>query len=515
MKKLYLTTFTLLFINLTFAQDYDINSYDFRYQQYKGFILNPSFQNNGNNQFSNQDNPNNTTPSSFDNRTTINGKLDLWGNYFSTQNIESILRSTNISLNNNTNWNYEKGVSSSGGGNNYFDKQLINTLSLRYNQQTRHYNPDNSFKYRGKNANLTTGINWHNRDANSQTLNISNVKNQNIATVISASFGRGKGRLNNVSDVIASHFLLEDLRTKTGITYSNDQLEQVAYGITYLRNQRYLDFRFRTIDQLAMLDSTLANNGLKSKNDVAYFSTINDNLLYATNLERSSGKRWTYYYTPGIGLGGSRGKSQQNFSYYDNNINGIDTLNQYNLSYTSRQSLLSNFTIEYINTTQKSWKVQQSFSTALTFGTALSSNFTRDSTSESEFTEPIRRDKPANFNNDFSARLSATWSHLYQPNSRTYYIASITPALNFYDYRLSPDLIENWAYQQNRIASTINLNFDYYKWINQNLAFNVRANANLMPEQSNFSSGSQEFSVNKYGFNLNHSISAGLTYQLY
>jgi len=164
-------------------------------------------------------------------------------------------------------------------------------------------------------------------------------------------------------------------------------------------------------------------------------------------------------------LGGSRGKSQQNFSYYDNNINVIDTLNHYNLSYTSRQSLLSDFTIEYINTTQKSWKVQQSFSTALTFGTALSSNFARDSASESEFTEPIRRDKPVNFDNNFSARLSATWSHLYQPNSRTYYIASITPALNFSDHMLSSELLKNWAYQENRIASTINLNF----WPNRHL----------------------------------------------
>jgi len=246
MKKLYLTTFTLLFITLTFAQDYDINSYDFRFQQYKGFTLNPSFQNNGNNQFSNQDNPNNSTPESFANQTNVNGMLNLQGNYFITQNIESIQRSTNISLNNNTNWNYGRAVSSSGGGNNYYlDKRFRNNLSLGYNQQTRHYSSDNTFKYRGKNANLTTGINWNNSDANSQIFNISIAKNQNIATVISASFGRGKGRLNNVSDVIASHFLLEDLRTKTGITYSNDQLEQVAYGITYLRNQRYLDFRFR------------------------------------------------------------------------------------------------------------------------------------------------------------------------------------------------------------------------------------------------------------------------------
>jgi hypothetical protein len=275
MKKLYLTAFTLLFATLTFAQDYDINSYKFRYQKYKGFTLSPSFSNKGNHDFTTENNEN-LPDKSFANQNSFNGNLNLAATYFSTVNIEELQQSINTSGSNNISWSGGNQTESEGR-NNSNNGQFGNSLNFNYSNTTRHYKSDNTFKYRALRADLSSDVNWQKTNRNYSIEDIDIDKSQNARMTISASIGKGKGRVENVTDVIQAHFILEDLKTKKGVTYTNAQLERLAQGITFIRNQRYLDPRFRVIDQLSMLDSTLSTIGIAPEKDIKYFTSINDN----------------------------------------------------------------------------------------------------------------------------------------------------------------------------------------------------------------------------------------------
>ena len=67
-------------------------------------------------------------------------------------------------------------------------------------------------------------------------------------------------------------FILKDLQQKAGIgALTNAQVEAIGNGITTIRNTRFIDFRFRLIDQLKMLDSMVQANGVKSTKNLSLF----------------------------------------------------------------------------------------------------------------------------------------------------------------------------------------------------------------------------------------------------
>jgi hypothetical protein len=72
-----------------------------------------------------------------------------------------------------------------------------------------------------------------------------------------------------------------------------------------------------------MLDSAISSAGIASEKDMKYFATLNDNWLYGNNLGRPTGKRWSYYYTPGVELFGERTKDLRRLNFGDTIINNI------------------------------------------------------------------------------------------------------------------------------------------------------------------------------------------------
>lgn len=510
MKKLYLTALILLTLSsLTFAQDYNINSYKYRYQKFKGFTLNPTFGSYGNQEFNNEDNQN-TPNRDFVNRNSFSGNLNLQGSYFSTVNVETLQQSIRLNVGSRLNWSYTKNISSVNGLSNNRGSNIYNNLNTNYRKTTRHYYEANRFKYRELSGGFSSYVQRTTFGNTNILVNRQLDKLQNINANFNASFGRGNGRIDYVTDVVQAHFILEDLRTKKGINYTNDQLELVAQGITFIRNQRYLDFRFRTIDQLTMLDSFMNEAGIQSEKDIKYFTTLNDNWLYGTNLNRNSGKRWTYYYTPGITIFGEREKDLREQNYGD-----TIQYNSYEILYTNQQTLTSDFAIEYTHTKQKSWKVQQSFFTSFRIGAGLSAFHGRGTQNDSAFVIPERED----FNPRYEARpratVSATWQHLYQPNSRTFYIASISPQISTFDVRNNEVTGSEWTYFTNSITPRVLLNFNYYKWFNPQIALNLRAGAQVSHSRTNFPPNGPNKAYNFYETDISHSVTVGLTYQLY
>lgn len=137
MKKLYLTLITLLtFSSFTFAQDYDINSYKFRYQKFKGFTLNPTLGGYSIQEFNNEDNQN-TPKRDFVNRNTFNGNLDLRGSYFSNVNVETLQQGISLNVGSGLDWRYNKNISSVNGLTNNRRSNIYNNLNTDYSKTSR------------------------------------------------------------------------------------------------------------------------------------------------------------------------------------------------------------------------------------------------------------------------------------------------------------------------------------------------------------------------------------------
>jgi hypothetical protein len=93
--------------------------------------------------------------------------------------------------------------------------------------------------------------------------------------------GKGKGRLEYVSDAVSAIFLSKDLEKELGVSYSNEQISKIANSITQIRNQRYLDTRLGTKSQLKLLDTAIIEYSLNVHHTIDYFAILNDNWLYA------------------------------------------------------------------------------------------------------------------------------------------------------------------------------------------------------------------------------------------
>jgi hypothetical protein len=116
--------------------------------------------------------------------------------------------------------------------------------------------------------------------------------------------GVGKGRLENVQDAQMAMFIMNDLQ-KMGlldrVPDASTQYELAAL-ITDINNRRVFDDRKRLIYELTRIDSFLQSKQLITAPSIAYFTTVNDNWVFAFNPGRLSGTRIYAQLKPGISL---------------------------------------------------------------------------------------------------------------------------------------------------------------------------------------------------------------------
>ena len=144
MKNQLLFTFAFLFVcsTLTLAQDYDLNTYDFRYQKYRGLSLDFDLGNRGNqNFFSRQDTF--ARDSSFENSRRNSTLFNFNPRYFSFINTDALQRTVDASFQGDLNFERDKIVSTDGRALN---RVLDNDLSLSYSNTSRFYNGE-KFRY--------------------------------------------------------------------------------------------------------------------------------------------------------------------------------------------------------------------------------------------------------------------------------------------------------------------------------------------------------------------------------
>ncbi len=385
--------------------------------------------------------------------------------------------------------------------------------NLNYNASNRYYESNNNFKL----LNYGTGVQnfisrgKENGEFKNTTSNYDVLSKQNeINLNANLQLGFGKGRLEYVTDPIMAAFMLIDLQDKAGIgTLTNEQVENIGKGITAIRNTRFIDFRFRLIDQLEMLDSVLQANGVKSNKASRYFTTINDNWLYATQFGRFTGKRWTFYLDNRAFLGNDKTEFN-NKLIIGNHFKGRGF----------NRNIYNGFGINFDKSKQKSIYRQNTWGFNVNAGLQHNTNgtITEDSIGKSSFLKTETKNKPDAIN----ANIGVYYEYLWQPNTRTFFTARVNPNLNTIRSQNGIRRANLNNSFNNNLNYGLATDFRYFKFFTARLSAFVNAEINVTNNRNiNFI----EFGITPNpiltsknigtNFSFNHNFSAGITYVLF
>lgn len=445
------------------AQRYDLNSYNFRHQHYRGLAVDFRVSDQGDHtSFQYID----SSAQRTNDYTTFNNLLNLTINprYFSFSNTDNIQRVLKIEVSEqlgSQNNNSDRFV----GSTDLFS--FNNTASLLVNSENRFY-----YGSQFDLLNVSTQISHayfksvqQNSETNSQSsMNKSNTLDWNV------KIGKGRGRLEYISDAVSAMFLLQELQEAFGTIYTTEQTIALAESITAIRNQRYLDFRLGLKHQLQLLDTAITKEGIKVPHGIEYFTILNDNWQYAQQTMRQSGKRWTFY--------------MENYGNYGRNTNAntisISELpNRYELSKRKNRSLNHDIGIDLDYSTQKSLYSEVSIGGSLSTGIESSLNGSKRKSDS----------LPVNISKNFQtfsnfywhSALSFYWQHLYQPNTRNIFISRITSELS-YDRQLAYRQDDEAIVRDKLMMPIVHIGLTYYKWISPHFNFTINLTSTYSEE---------------------------------
>ena len=130
----------------------------------------------------------------------------------------------------------------------------------------------------------------------------------------SVGLGIGKGRLEPVSDLWQSYFILESLN-KDGLLnreLNESDIEEFATLSSQLKNKRFFDYRLRKIEEMKALDSLLHNQQLITNTNINYFTILNDYWSFANVSDRYSGSEIKFISTPRFYSWSNKNSNSQN-----------------------------------------------------------------------------------------------------------------------------------------------------------------------------------------------------------
>lgn len=460
--------------NFLSAQDYNFNNYKYRFQKLRGFSTYYNVNGNGINQKQKE------KDTLYNDETTDQDKnnyfkLNFNCYYFKNINTEKLQHNSNIyssigfSNNNSYNKDNYNGPFSSNFQNLNNKSNNLN-FSFNYSSNNRMYKANNSFKL--LNYSLGTTMSSSNsiderRYSSSSSDYYYNYKFKNYHFNANLEIGFGNGRLEYVTDPIFTAFMLKDLQAKAGVgVVTNSQIEAIAKGITTIRNTRFIDFRFRLIDQLEMLDSVLQANGIKSEKATRYFTTINDNWLYATQLGRFSGSRWSYYLDNSVYSSNNKNENDRKIS------NSLNTINTY-----FNRNIYNGIAINYDFSTQKNLNTQLSWGAYLNSG--IEHRTTGDKFEDSIGTSGYKKTETKTKPDAIKSSIGGYFEYLWQPNTRTYLTMRISPYIASNRSVLSLRTANLTNSMSNSLEFGNSLNLGYFKFFNPRFYASVNANFNV------------------------------------
>lgn len=447
------------------AQEYDLNNYKYRYQQIRSFTGGFNLDGDGDYRFSNyKDNDTFPDYSDFNDGTGRNIRYNFNGFYNINKNTEAMQMGRNVQF---------RSASSFYGGSSaskledsiVYSSQVTgrnfsNNLSI--SQFNRIYKPNNSFTYFAYNAGGSMkNENGFGRDNQNEAYS----KKNDYSVNGGVSIGKGVGRLEYITDAATALFIIKDLQKKAGLgNLTNEQTEIIAKGITTTLNTRFRDFRFRTIGQITMLDSFFELTGAKPTNDVAYFTTLYDNWIYATKFQRFTGKRFTAYVS---------NDAQYSVTEREESLPSQRYL--YRKEHSTRNTTSLN--LEYETSKQLNLYRQIAFSIrgAATLVHSTIRTIHKDSTVFGPFNESDNKVKP----DHMYYNISANFSHLWQPNTRNFIETSIYGNAIQFNFLQGLRKSNPNNYKQSYIDANAGVSLNYFYFLSPRISFNASGNINL------------------------------------
>lgn len=219
--------------------------------------------------------------------------LNVGGDYLRFSN--SLKRQSDLRISLNTGINY----SSSGNTNSepvqeYKSNDVMHAEQLRIDLAERFYNQKRN--YFEVNMKLNSNYDANSRDTENETDTTrysSEYNRKNFRNSVSASLLVGKGRIEQVQDARLALYLLDDLHrlNRDKRVATDEEVIELAKLITTLKNKRFFDDRLRKIAEITAIDSFMQKKGIAGVKDAGYFTSLNDNWIYANNPARYSGYR--------------------------------------------------------------------------------------------------------------------------------------------------------------------------------------------------------------------------------
>jgi len=477
----------LLFLSIVLhAQEFDLNKYKYRFQRYQSAQINFNFY--GNNTYrmdrsTNIDPNNNNSKSHYNtdkNYFKYNSRVPFY--FMRTINTEKLQQVQSLSF-----------TSDFGAINEIRNHSKNISANMQYSIDNRIYRDKNFYElnlylysYMGYNTDFAR-ISYYNIDQRSN----------NTSGNFNISIGKGRGRLEYVTDAVTALFLLQDLKKKSGIgNYTKEQVEAIAKSITRINTTRFIDFRYRLIDQLTLLDSSLKENGIVPTKAIQYFTTINDNWLYATRFQRLSGSRWSVNCE-------ANGLS----NYYHSRSKASDT-SILVTRYYQTNNLFNGLSLNYAWSKQRGLKIQNSLMASLKSGyNFITQQYGYVYDNNSVYNEKTKPDY-------VNTALNIEYSHLYQPNTRTYLtfllIGNISLNNSLYGNRIRN--IDNSTYDYMQVRLSPGLNF--FKFISPHLNYNLNVNAPMVCTRQK-TTGDYRLTNLNTNYNFPISINMGLTYNFF
>ena len=486
--------FLLIISTATFAQDYDLNTYDFRYQKYRGLTTGFDLGSRGGQSFSSQQDTF-AKDSTFNNNGFSSSSFNFNPTYFSFVNTDALQQSTNISLNINFNYDLNRNISS-----NFKDgrrRNSENDVRFIYNTSIAKYSMNDKFRSLSVysqsdfgNKNLLRKV----QDASNRYENDWGIGNQSAI-----SLGFGKGRMNLVSDAVQAMFILEDLNLLNGTSGSDEQIEGIAQGITMIRNARYLDYRIGYKSQLKMLDSVLEANGVVKEKSIDYFTIISDNWLYANRRNRFSGNVWKHSATLGNAFEAANNSEKRDDDDY--------VLNR-------RRNIIPSIQLSsyYASSQQRSLYVQ----TRYDFGARSELEYILGNSIGTTAVSPIDADSLWNKRITsktvlWTTALDGNYQYLFQPNTRNLWTVDVSSSIIF--NKTLPNLVKDVNVNVYNLRPFLSVRTNYYHWFSPQL--NLTISGNLYTNNRYDMSVGDRVYRKQQNTNLNYDFSASLVYQFY
>jgi len=287
----FVISFASVFV--TNAQYHDFKLTDYKNPDYQWRKLNVSFGLSGSNTNNKMDGDSFEYASKND-QSNYGGSLNL--DYYSVTNLRKYQGEQFGNLNTNAQW-YKN-----------MDKDFNKRTSKKNNQHLDfNYRINNRFYFNKLwfvEADLTAGYSKDNGYYKNTGNENYPVHDKTITNNINVSVGVplmiGYGRIEDAQDARLAVYILEDLEKAGRLSHSptHEEILSFASFITQTKNKRYFDIRLKKIEELTVVDSFLVEKQLIKKQDIQYFTLLNDNWDYAMSQERSSGYRVSVGFQP-------------------------------------------------------------------------------------------------------------------------------------------------------------------------------------------------------------------------